>query len=55
MKKIIKLWDVLLVALLGVIASGCNINEPPPAEYGPEPEYGVFYSTQINTEFEKNE
>jgi hypothetical protein len=43
MKKLIKLWDLLLVALLGMMGTGCNIIEPPPAEYGPEPEYGPIY------------
>ena len=48
MKKLIKLWDLLLVALLGLMGTGCNIIEPPPAEYGPEPEYGPpYYSIKI--------
>ena len=53
MKEIIKIWDILLVALLGILGTSCNINEPPPAEYGPEPEYGVFYSTDINIDVEE--
>lgn len=47
MKKVIKIWDIILVAILGIFASGCNIIEPPPAEYGPEPEYGIPYSVQV--------
>ena len=55
MKKIIKFWDILLVALLGILGTGCKVEEPPPAEYGPEPEYGPpYYSVdhykQINIE-----
>jgi len=44
MKKLMKIWDYALIALLGLFATGCNINEPPAAEYGPEPEYGPSYS-----------
>jgi len=43
MKKILKFWDLLLVALLGLMGTSCKIEEPPPAEYGPEPEYGPPY------------
>lgn len=40
MKKLYKLWDLLLLSALGVLGSGC-ILDPPPAEYGPEPLYGI--------------
>ena len=41
MKKMIKIWDIILVSLLGLLALGCRrtILEPPPAEYGPPPDY----------------
>jgi len=60
MKKIIKFWDILLVALLGILGTGCKIDEPPPAEYGPEPEYGPPYysvdiTNHISTETNKDE
>jgi hypothetical protein len=47
MKKVIKAWDMVLVAMLGLIGSACVL-EPPPAEYGPQPEYGVPYSVQTS-------
>lgn len=54
MKKLIKLWDVVLIALLGVFGTGCNLLDPPPAEYGVEPMYGVPYSIQIGEEVQQD-
>lgn len=45
MKKIIKMWDVVLIALMGIIGSGC-ILDPPAPEYGVEPLYGVQSTIQ---------
>lgn len=40
MKKIMNMWNVILIAMLSVLGNGCKIDEPPPAEYGPPPDYG---------------
>jgi hypothetical protein len=40
MKKIIKIWDLILIAVMGIVGSGC-ILDPPAPEYGVEPLYGV--------------
>jgi len=45
MKKIVKLWDVFLLAVIGIIGSGC-ILDPPIPEYGVEPMYGVQAEVQ---------
>ena len=52
MKKIIKVWDILLMALLGLFAFGCGRSfiEPPPAEYGPPPEYDDIPEWTIENE-----
>lgn len=52
MKKVIKFWDMVLVAMLGLIGSSCVL-EPPPAEYGPQPEYGVPYSVQTSDDLQE--
>lgn len=50
MKKIIKFWDIVLIAILGLFATACNITDPPPAEYGAQPEYGVPSSVHVDLE-----
>jgi len=40
MKRVIKLWDILLVAIMGFFGTGCLL-DPPAPEYGVEPMYGV--------------
>jgi hypothetical protein len=45
MKKIIKIWDLILVAVMGIVGSGC-ILDPPAPEYGVEPLYGVQSTIQ---------
>lgn len=44
----IKFWDIILVAIMGIFASGC-IHDPVP-EYGVEPMYGVITSKQETTQ-----
>jgi len=52
MKKIIKIWDIILITLLGLFALACRrtLPEPPPAEYGPPPDYGEIPSWVIENE-----
>lgn len=45
MKKIMKIWDLILIAVMGIVGSGC-ILDPPAPEYGIEPLYGVQSSIQ---------
>ena len=45
MKKFIKIWDIILIAVMGLIGSGC-ILDPPAPEYGVEPMYGVPAAVQ---------
>ena len=45
MKKFIKIWDIILIAAMGFIGSGC-ILDPPVPEYGVEPMYGVPAAVQ---------
>lgn len=45
MKKLIKIWDVVLIAIMGILGTGC-ILDPPAPEYGAEPMYGVPAAVQ---------
>jgi len=50
MKKIIKIWDIFLIALLGLFAHSCgrHLLKLPPAEYGPPPDYNFSPDTSFN-------
>ena len=52
MKRMLKLWDLLLVAIIGIVGSGCILDPIP--EYGVEPLYGVPAVSQ-DTETEHQE
>ncbi|MEA3392091.1 MAG: hypothetical protein U9Q91_03840 [Candidatus Marinimicrobia bacterium] len=45
MKKLIKIWDVVLIAIMGILGTGC-ILDPPAPEYGVVPMYGVPAAVQ---------
>ncbi len=45
LKKMLKIWDVILIGIMGLFGTGC-ILDPPAPEYGIEPMYGVPASYQ---------
>lgn len=41
MKKLSNIWDLILIAIMGMFGTGCILDPPPAPEYGVEPLYGV--------------